>query len=1003
MKINIDKRYPEQRMDRPVEYKRLEQQRKILERILCRFIEDLPNLEKRINKNKIDAELIVNNFAERYFDFTFHPSQSKSDLFRIAFEQALQEIHDFYKNLTTEEQNEFIASPFEISEKASKYAQKIFAESASKLLDINDATIPSNATLEPATIRLLQGKIKIISQENLVNIKQQIESLYSLFKIQPHFYDETFETVADAKKILLNNILENYYVWIDFDGTKRAEGHAYSKYGALVFEDIKSSQNYLDSNQKNRADELYNLFQKNAALNHTLTLLLKEDNLDNKDNLEEIMNTLKKERENLLLKLVQIKNLIKRNREKEKETAIIYLSDEVKFIFRLDYRTIIAAKNKQYNDNQLDPKKHKPCDERQCQMLRNILNQVLELNKLECENKYKDKKKNIPLITTPKEQIIYQIMIAQAQSAQDVQILEKEFEELRCTKARESEGDYSSEVSFVPLFEEEHTLNPEKISKFLKEMWDYYGKIFGKKQSEMFNKRIKEIFIAGSDSSKMLGQTKALIQAQKAIIAVEQFNKEHNTDVRIKFGTGEAGFRQGGFFDLEGYLPLIRGKIFEYTKELENNPKLLEEKYGENYNQIIQEIEQMQQFLIEKFGADWQKILIRKPRGYNRLLKLFPGFNVVTVQSATREFLIFMDPSRILRMVEEIKKGHDKYFKNPDRLNNIQLLEEWWEKAGENESQFYQKMMLGEKNDEEKSFLGRLLQFLTTGLPQIILRDRPLKREQSNKEDNYIHDLNELAKKEINSRAIAINMVSGFTFPLFLLGKGSMLEKARGSNTLEKILPYLDVKEILRQMKLFDTIAKDVFQIMENTGMVEVAKDLKQEWQRLINFLPQLQNEMWRQELPDNYDITKLTPEEKQKLAQCFVPGTRELLIHNFNSESDQGFESEYTKLFRENFQKHKRFLEIAVDYIQKGYNFREILYKEIQNKKKINPNQLESKIQKKILENLTNPAIANPLELSRAYVNFQKSIKNFIFTEQDKKNYGEFIATLVHCYGTGM
>lgn len=855
------------------------------------------------------------SFADRTVESTYHPSQIGPTQQHEALAPELKRIRDAY-----EKSREDPSIVFDAKSEARESSLRIMAKIRGKIPNLANAAIQSNAALRPEEISEIQSTLvsnlaSLLGRKerqtgwsrdkNLVQLTQSVtdedlrREIESITIEQPQDrFDESRETVLEAKTILLNNVAEDHHVWVDFDGARRAAGHIYSKYGALVYEDIVRNLHQLTSKEFVRVIEAYTAFRGNASLNHAISTMLQDPSSIDPGivpQLEHTMDVLKEDRSKQLESLISVLDDIKQKNKAEEVNDVVYLSDRVKFMPRLDHRTIQEAAKAQFNWTKRPYEPEVSVDQAPINLLQNILSQVLEINRL------------------AKRTVIPEVMIAMANNAEDVLALEAELDYLRRVKAKAGEGDVSAKISLVPLFESEETVSGKQIGEYLEKMWRYFNNMYGKDGPTRFRESINEIFIAGSDLSKEIGQTTALAKAWDVSMTVAEFNRKYDTDVRVKLGTGEAPFRQGGLWDPEGYLPMVRGKILDYTPLSDEAAKRAEEE------RVVKEAEV---FLQTTFGEKWREQLQRKPRGFNRLFRLFP-FNSFTNQSRSKELTMTnIDTPRLRRMRREAEATHDDNMRRltaGDFPSPPSVLKD----AARFEQEFYQKIF-GSAGGE-KSLFGRLLQFCAKSLPALELRDRGHGRARTAEDPAAF--FNDLKKPFIDARAISANTVSGYLFPLYLVGKGSMLEAASTEGAFAEVMQYVDAKELLRQMKVYGEIAEDIFAMLREQGMTEDATLLSAEWNRLVALRSSIQEEMWRQESPAGVDFTKLDASQKAQLAQYFVPGMRELL--------EDDFPSDRTTLFRQNFEEHKGIIQAAVTYVAAGYGLSTTSLEEAENMRK--------------------------------------------------------------------
>lgn len=818
-----------------------------LRRSLARYAAELSEL--RVERA---AEAEPTLFEDRITESTFHPSHNLPPIFYLELNKTLAELW---------RQSDDGVVINDLEGWAQERSETIIETCKEQLIRLGDVAIPSNADLTPEKMRELQAAFKTAAnQEGDIDVVAVIASLPEV-TLQNQF-DESNEVVLRAKVVLLHGMSENYHTWVDFDGAKRAEGHTYSKYAALVYADIVRYKKYLSADQQQNALSIYQEFRKNAALNHALSNVLKDPSLLSKSQLaklEQVMERLKTTRHERLTELVRYKNSAKAEALTAEKQDVL-MSDRVKFMPRLDHKTIEVAKKRQAGGILTDG------DKAQYAMLRNIVKQVEGLNQLAHDTSGID---GLPIAELDiNGSIVPQMMIAMAEGADDVLALRQELE--------------NSDIPIVPLFEGEDTVAPERITVYLETMWKQYQEQYKENAKERFQQEVNEIFIAGSDLSKEVGQFAALVKVWQAAQAIDVFNKAHNVIVDLKLGTGEAPFRQGGYWDPEGGLSLIKA------------------------NGEVSEDDQV--FLTEKFGSDWKTKLVRKPRGFNRLLEQFPFVNSFTEQSFAAEQTVWkIDPKRLKAMKQIAQATHQK---NREQLKEFGVPEipQSVLDAAATEQEFYQSVY--GKNGQNKSQFGQLLQYCATGLPSPVLRDRAVARVGADGA-NLPKLFEKLAQPHIDARAIAANTVSGFLFPLFLTGKGSMLEQAKHDNTITEVLQYVDTKELLRQMQVYGAIEPTAMKLLEENGLQAEAEKMRLEWRKLQACKTEIRAAMIQQEFPVDVDIRAFNEMDRKRLINLLVPGTRELLADDFTSR--------YTQLAQDTVEEYQNILGGTMQFIAAG------------------------------------------------------------------------------------
>ena len=968
------------------------------QRAIYRYLEHLPESfaaadeTRRAAYPEIDA---VQALRERLTESTYHPSQNLPILFYKYLAMALKGAWDRHKNDPAGRR-----SPAAMEKEAEEILQIVLGQTEDQLSNLRDAAISSNASLNKDDIERVQTTLeqrlnallvrkemqtgwspREHAQELLATIsEEELQSAMDRIRVEPSpgrfdesgktvLLDESWETVLEAKTILLNNVEKELNVWIDFDGSRRAEGHAYTKYGALIYEDIARNLKCFDSKELGvkevaEVDVLYAKFRKNAAWNHAITTKLADPaNMDPSTIrlMERTLDILKGERYEELNQMIRMLNEVKQKNSADGKDDLLYLSDRVKFMPRLDHRTIVAATIAQHDPGALSPQQ-----QAHHAALRNILNQVLEINQLAQETRLWKSKDT--LRSAAKASIIVpEIMIAECRGWDDIRALKLELELARNRKYEERPGDYSTQIALVPLFESEETVAPEIIREYLKKAWAYYADFYKDQGLELFNQNISEVFIAGSDLSKEIGQTSALVMAWDAIGAIVAFNKEHGTDVRLKLGAGEAPFRQGGFWDPEGYLPLIRGKIIDYKPLSDEEAMLKFGKESDWQNMRAEEervVAEEQEWLRQTLGEDWREALNRKPRGYNRLFDLLKGMSFVTEQSRAKELtMTTIHTDRLRQMTRQARAMRDEGLKMV-RDGEFQEVPAALKNAARYEKQMYQGIFGG--GDRQKTMYGQLLEFCGKSLRAPELRDRGLGRVGA--PQDIAAFFSNLAKPHIDARAISANTVSGYLFPLFLIGKGTMLAGAKERGELEKVMQngQIDAKELLRQMNLYEAIADDVFTMLRKQGMEADATQLKGEWNKLIVLRPDIEEELWKQMSTDKVDFSSLTNEQKLRLARMFVPGTRELV--------DRTFESDRKKVFQAAFIENRDLIDLAMEYVHLGSRA---------------AGAVGSNIEEMRARLAANTRLAE--------------VRKILDSDEFAERYGKFLAVVVTCYSPGM
>lgn len=858
-----------------------------------RYIEDQKQQELMIAEAKLNPVFEEKNaLLGRIFESTFHPSQIHSRKLKRLFWDKIREARENHRHY----RNTHEGQPWQknaIKQIAREIIDIIYRETACYETDMEDAKIPANAKLKPACITFLHGKINAWTHTatNASNINNFIENLETAIPstitdvedfsrpFTSGEIDESWEMTGDTKTALLTGVHPVHCEWIDFDGAKRPQTIQFSMYGELVMEDIRyiGKNDTLAHDEKKCAVEAYALFLRIDILIDALTKYFQEMNGTNdipeakKNFLEETMNTLKKRRRKNIETMIKIRNTCL----KRKPQTGMVLSERVRFLPRLDHDAVKTLIKQQAR------KKLSPKEKTELQTIRAIKGQISDMHHIANVKECHDGS----LCEKSKMQPVPQVMIANAEKMEEIEALHTFLS-----------GDGLDDIAIVPLFESKATTTADFINTYLETLWTRLGEA-------AFQKRIKEIFFAGSDLSKEIGSFATRVQVWQAGIVIKTFNQRHGTNIQIKLGTGEALNRQMGYLDPEGYLNLIKGKITDPNGEQNA------------------EAQEAVAFLTVHFGAQWKEKLKRKPSGYHWLLERYPWIDVFTKQSRAREMqALTIEPSRLGKLSKSLGALREEKLKTQEGPSQTLVA------AAETEQQFYQTIMGDPAADRYKPTNGFLnLPALIEIFAKIgpVLRDRGLARSGSGK--GVSTELTNLKKSGVEARAIASTTSASFIFPLALLGHGSMLEKTEkdgGTEALQELLKFLPVKNLLREMKCYEVATKTVFQLMRENGFTETAELLSAEWERLIRYKPVLQEALWQSLLPEDMDADcpvrtwKTENPERQKFVTLLVPGTRELL--------DDTFQSRRTQLFARNFKTHgSTFLSKGLQYLKNADEYR--------------------------------------------------------------------------------
>ncbi|MCK5506700.1 MAG: hypothetical protein KAJ10_16160, partial [Thermodesulfovibrionia bacterium] len=138
-------------------------------------------------------------------------------------------------------------------------------------------------------------------------------------------------------------------------------------------------------------------------------------------------------------------------------------------------------------------------------------------------------------------------------------ILDRKLRARREEILRENPDSTIPSIWIIPLFEDVRSI--ENLEGYLDKIWAYanQSRKIDQSRNERFSEMICEIFIAGSDLSQQIGQAAAAsLYGQAKATAMQWLAARGLVEkVRMKFGSGEAMQRQGGFYDLDSEHPLF--------------------------------------------------------------------------------------------------------------------------------------------------------------------------------------------------------------------------------------------------------------------------------------------------------------------------------------------------------------------------------------------------------------------------------------------------------------
>ena len=271
--------------------------RREITRAMHRFIEHLPHsyVASEAARHDVQRERRV-DFKDRLTESTYHPSQNLPREFYKYLAVALKDLRDRHKNdagnITVED----------IERESEAAATWIYNKSEDKLGNLMDAAIKSNASLDESEITRIQQTLvnrlgaylgdsqrkygwsphehfkELMAAIPQSTLRENLQKIVDEIRVEPHpdRLDESWETVLEAKTLLLDNVVSEHHVWIDFDGAKRAEGHIYTKYAALLHEDIQRNRRQLPEDERAQIDKTYATFLENTSLNHAITSQLRD-------------------------------------------------------------------------------------------------------------------------------------------------------------------------------------------------------------------------------------------------------------------------------------------------------------------------------------------------------------------------------------------------------------------------------------------------------------------------------------------------------------------------------------------------------------------------------------------------------------------------------------------------------------------------------------------------------------------------------------------------------
>ncbi len=823
-----------------------------LEKITSDIAEDLQFFSQYIGttfpkKKKIKKDI---SHKDKLFEWTTHPSQTWDTLVRQLRREAKQELRDIFeqhrkeKKFLKEEWNKNFGEEF-----CKKKAEEIIYDCKKRLFSLQNAKIPAHADMTPALLQKVPKFFEVYDRYKMLSGWKQEEkaeekniSFLSFLDEQPTspvLLDERREAVETAKRILEAGE-EKYYLWIDFDGAKRPDGIMLSIFAQMLIEDINESahgiseQNFVEHNsfftlserEKNR--KIVNKFNRIDKGIYTLTRQMASEKKYTQNPVCIMqMELFKAERSRYLRKLVKMRDEAKQRREEKKFPEMKYLSECVHFIPRFDPEFVRVVQKSNFGENLESLEGSEVQD---FNTVSHIIDQILVINNLS-------------------EERVCQIILAQTQNAEDIltvdKFLEQKSKQWRAKKSQYFAPDPTEKISICPLFEEEKTTTPHHIENVLEKLWK---EITEKKGQKYFETKIIEFFFAGSDLSKNIGSSSAYIATWKAAEKILAFNKKYSVDIRVKLGSGESYFRQNGFLDPQF------GKSLWEKKRREEAKNVLQTSFG------VSEIPST-----------------KTPSGLFSLLKKSSWLNSITLQSKAREWIFEMSPFHLSSLISKIREEREK---NRKFLlsGKTEILPHELEVFADAEKKFYQSIIYPQKNKGKPIIsFPSLVEFFATQMTPV-LRDRALQRESGTKKKSIETLLQKISSNSgISSRAIAANTASSFLFPLGLLGKGSAfetVEKKFSREIAQKALSFWEPEELLQMIRHYSLVAESVFTVLKKNGFQNIEQELSEEWKKILHFVPDLQNIVWKKYFPQH----NFSQKEKNKILPLLNEKSRALL-----------------------------------------------------------------------------------------------------------------------------
>ncbi len=853
-----------------------------IEQDLLSFFSDVVHLDVITTENKKVTSSYVKH-SDRIFEWTTHPSQTLDTLVK----QRRKEITaHFFKEYLRDKNNNFcLRSQQEwvgeyAQEQAKSRSSEIIKECIERLFSLSNAKISAHSGMTPDLLQKVPEFFAVYSRYQKLSGWQQEEKAeeknisFKAFLAEeniPQVYiDERWESIQAAKKMFSVGE-ENFYIWIDFDGAKRPDGIMISIFAQMLIDEIDtlgqgiSEQKFVHNNSLFTLSEReYNreIVRKFEAVDITIYALTRQmvshTNFYQNPVCISQMELLKRDRELYLQKLMKIRTtVVERLHAIDPKEVVNSSSDRIHFIPRFDPFFVKVLRKSELGKNLAILTK----DEMQAyNTVSIIIDQIIIINSLSQDR-------------------VCQIILAQAEAADDLIVID-DFLEEKIKRWRDRHSNYLApnpvkDLSLCPLFESEYTATPEHVSSVLSDLWEKYG---GNGKEEVFSNKFPEMFFAGSDLSKSVGPSTSYMNTWLCAGVVQVFNKQRNTDIVIKLGSGESYFRQNGFLDPK-YKEVVwsNDSIDSSCKKGVQNREMIEKILERNVDEVV-----------------------KSSSGLESLLKKSPWLSSITLQSKAREWIFEMPSSKLhnqLKAIYAIKKENKKVL-----LEGCVLPSDAIRDFCAGEKYCYQSF-IGKEKDTSKAIdsYASLVELFATEMGPV-LRDRALQRTShgvSNKKKGEEVRKKIASASGINSRSIAANTASSFLFPLGILGKGSAFEKIEAKYSLEDIklaVSYWETEELLQVIRQYSQIASQFFSALQAGGLIELSKNLEQEWNKIEKIIPVL-----IEIVSEKIFHKVLNHEEKAFLYPLLSDRYKALLDYNI-AEKKWNFESNNLQFLKKNW-----------------------------------------------------------------------------------------------------